>query len=483
MPTTLATYRPRAYRAGASAAGMNAALKMAKKLMELKKEYNKKKRPAKKAAPKRKNLRGRRAGTTKNAYGVPARVSRSVYTKVERKHLKKYSQKLTQKFYVTSSASYQPLSITDGTITNPDMLYSPTSLTWENASIMMFNVHNTESYWTPVTALPVPGYRTGTQLVGNAGGSPGTLAAPNSAFIWESNATSTNLQSRLSPMLQTGLAENAVGANARYTIPSSLLTGISWSLKVCNPTIQAQMISVKLVRYNDGADGILVPGTLGDDATANAELINTMCNARSWTDNQTFSTIYSKTYRMPGIRPGTRLKMQNISHNCSMSYLRTQYRKQYNANNMATLGTQAKPSFVLAEDGKFYNACFLLVSSTCIDDQYIADVSVEKGTGVAGAEYFERLPQVTTYPPVAIPATVGNGKYKAVATGAQFGIAGTVTVHHRVQSIRRAIGSETAALLQDLQAQVDDLKLEKDKPPKPKKKLLVIEDGSDSDGA
>jgi len=137
---------------------------------------------------------------------------------------------------------------------------------------------------------------------------------------------------------------------------------------VCNLIIQAQMLLVKLIRYSDGADGVLVPGQLGDDATEVGSFVNIMCNVCAWTDPQKFSTIYSWTYRLPGIRPGTRIRMQDISGKCTLSYLRSQFRKQYNANEMATLGTQAKLIFMLADDGKFFNSCFLVVSSTCVDD-------------------------------------------------------------------------------------------------------------------
>lgn len=429
-----------------------------------KKTVAKPKGKKKTSGPKRKNLRGK----SKAKAGVP----RAVVEKTSATHRRQYPQTLAQKFWVTSAETYTPFSITDGTVTNPDMLYSPSSLSWKNASIMMFNISNTESFWVPQTALPVQGYRTGTQLQGTVAGSPGDLTATNTSFIWENNALSTNLQSRRSPFKQNGLAENAIGANANYTIPGSLLTGVSWDLKVCNPTIQAQMLSVKLVRYNDGADGNLVPGTFGTDATETGALINTLCNARAWTDPQQFSTIYSKTYRIPGIRPGTRMFMQDISHKCSMSFLRTQFRKQYNANSMATIGTQAKPTFMLAEDGKFFNACFLVVSSTCVDDQYIADVQVETATG--SPEYCERMPQLATYPPVGIPATELSGKYKTIPVGAQFGIDGSVSVFHRVAAIRRSIGGATSEALLDLQGQVDALKSSK-------RRVRIVEDGSDSD--
>lgn len=470
----LGPYRGRRARPNS---GVRTAVKYAKLAFKLKKEYDKRKKAApKKKAPPRKRPARKRPNVKSGPRSIPiARLSDSytnLYEKTTAAHRRQYPQILAQKYYVTSPESYVPFSTTDGTITNPDMLYSPSSLSWENASIMMFNISNTEAHWVPVTALPVQGYRTGTQLVGTVAGSPGDLTADNASFIWENNALSTTLQSRRSPFSQSGLAENAIGANANYTTPNSLLTGVSWNLKVCNPTIQAQMLSVKLVRYNDGADGVIKPGTFGDTATETGALINTMCNARAWTDPQQFSTIYSKTYRISGLRPGTRLRMTDISHKCSMSYLRTQFRKQYNANSMATLGTQAKPTYQVTDDGKMFNSCFLVVSSTCVDDQYIADAQVATNTAAGAPDYFERMPQLATYPPVGIPTTELSGKFKAVAVGAQFGISGTVSVFHRVQAIRRAISSTTAAAISDLQAQLDSLTLFKSCKEKDKEEVL-----------
>jgi len=108
---------------------------------------------------------------------------------------------------------------------------------------------------------------------------------------------------------------------------------------------------------------------------------------------------------------------------------------------------------------------------------------IEKGTGVAGSEYFERMPQLCTYSFVGAPATVGNGKYQTVATGAQFGIQGTVSVFHRVQAIRCAIGSATAAAFSDLQDQLSLLSLNGVAKLKSSRKSVkvLLTDGSESD--
>jgi len=156
----------------------------------------------KRAAPPRGRGRNKKRLRSKGAVAaaVKTRVPRSIYEKTTSKHLKQYPHTLAQKYYITSKEFYVSLvALTDGTVMNLDMLYSPSSLSWKNASIMMFNIHNTEVHWTPIMALPVDGFRTGTQLCGNSGGSPGILGTPNTSFIWENNAANTNLVSRQCP--------------------------------------------------------------------------------------------------------------------------------------------------------------------------------------------------------------------------------------------------------------------------------------------
>jgi len=106
--------------------------------------------------------------------------------------------------------------------------------------------------------------------------------------------------------------------------------------------------------------------------------------------------------------------------------------------------------------------------SQCIDNEYIADVQVEKGTN-----NFERMPQLATYPPKGlVPAD--DPQYKKIAGGAQHCVSGTITVSHRVQAKRRAVGSATNEALNALQKQLDELKSVKS----PKFKVVK---GSDSD--
>ena len=118
---------------------------------------------------------------------------------------------------------------------------------------------------------------------------------------------------------------------------------------------------------------------------------------------------------MNGMRAGTKLQYHNIKKQISLNYLRSQYRKTYNANSLSTMGLQAKPSFGLVDDG-FFNACYIVVSSTLVDNEYIATVEVEKSA--TNPETKETgIPQLATYPPTGLAAT----GYRTIGEGAQFG--------------------------------------------------------------
>lgn len=461
-------------RARSSSAGLNAALKIAKQLLKYKKEQAAK---HKKAPRKERSDAGKKRGPRKAPYSA-AKNTRNVtsgvhtYTKLaprtykHKQMARKFPQVLSQTYYITSPESYTDLNPgVDGTITNPDMLYSEPSVLWTNSSIHLFNISNTEKHWVPPAASGggIVGYRTGTQLT-NVPQDPdrqlGTVSTfDNDSFIFVNDPTNIKLVSVQSPFRQNGLAENAVGAYAgggsKYTLPNSSLQSLSINLKVGNPTIQDEYITLKVIRLNDG-DTTLVPGTLGANNLQRTALTQTICNSGKFTNPQQFSTIYSKRFRMCGMRAGTKLKHYTIKKNLSLNYLRSNYRKQYNANNLSTIGLDAMPSYTLSDDDSFFNGVFVVLQSNCIDDQYIATVSVETASG--NPEYTETgIPQISSYPPLGIPTSELGGKYKPVATGAQHCVSGTIQVVHRVQAKRRAIGSTTSEALNALQAKISML--------------------------
>lgn len=399
---------------------------------------------------------------------------------------KRYPQTLSQTYYITSENSYLDVGSSGnaGTITNPDAIYSTPSVKFDNASIMLFNVSVTENHWIPqgVIASQGIGYRTGiqvcpsdTSLVGPPG--YGELTDQNDSFIYRNTANSTGLTSVVCPFKQNGLAEPATDyisggstSQSSFTCPNHVLKGLNINLKVHNPLIAPQYITIKVVRASNGEDTPLKPGQFGltqDDMHAQ---VNSLCNARSWTDPHKFKQIWHHTIRMDGMRAGTKLRHYSLKKHLSLEYLRSQYRKTYNANSMSTIGLQAKPSFGLVDDG-FFNACYIIVSSTLTDNEYIATVEVEKSA--TNPETKETgIPQLATYPPTGLAAT----GYRTIGEGAQFGISGTITVQHRVQAIRRAIGAAELSAVQQLQQQIDELKLNS----KPKRRIR-IESDSDSE--
>ncbi|AXH75041.1 MAG: putative capsid protein [Cressdnaviricota sp.] len=441
----------------------NQLIKITKAAMKLKAEYQKQKATASsKPVRKPRADAGKKRGPYK--YKKPLkRAIRGTMTSIRPREYSpkdnaRFPQKLYQTYYLTSTDSYHDLDPgVDGTITNPNMLYSKPSSEFATSSIVVLNIANTEAHWIPRQNVAQRVYRTGTQITGEVDGAVGLPSDTNDSFLWYQNATNTSLVSDKCPMKQNGLAENAVGAYAgggtEYTIPNSVLVGCILNLKVGNPLIQDILLSVKVIRRNDSTT--LAPSTFGADAVSAQANINTMTNARGWTDPNFFSTLYTKTIRLSGLKTGNKMKYVNINKTIKMNYRRSQYRKQYNADNMANIGTQAKPSYTLADDNTMYNSVYVVISATLTDETYIADVQAEvqgAGSGLPA----ERVPQIATYPPLSVG---GAGRYTEIPEGCMFKFGGTCSVFHRAEAIRRAIGGAVNDEVVSLQSQIDQLKL------------------------
>jgi hypothetical protein len=487
--STLSTYRRPTQRARGTARQI---FKIVKQAAKFKKEFDK-------ATVRRKKGPGRPKGKAATARGRGSyrNVTRGIhtYSKLPYKSYKytdlvrKFPQVLSQTYYITSPETYTELNPgIDGTLTNPDMLYSEPSIQWTNSSIHMFNVHNTEKHWLPTRGVENAGYRTGTQLT-NVPADPerqlGTVSTfINDSFIFVNDPISTKLVSVQCPFKQNGLAENAVGSYAggstAYTIPNSALMSLNINLKIGNPTIQDEYITLKVIRLNDG-DTTLEPGTLGIDNAQRVALTQTICNSGKFTNPQQFSTIHSERHRVRGLRAGTKMTYLKIKKELNLNYLRSNYRKQYNANNLTTIGLDAQPSYVISDDDTFFNGVFIVLQSQCIDNEYIATVNVETASG--NPEYTETgIPQIATYPPIGIPTSELGGKYKTIAAGAQHCVSGTIQVFHRVTAKRRAVGSTTQEALnafqdkvKSLESQLESIQL------KSKPKKVKVETESDSD--
>ena len=474
MPGQLGNYR--GPRGRGNQAAVNAAFKLAKEAVKMGKKYAEgKPKPARKPRADKGKKRGPRArargktyGTGRLKAGVAATYTNIIPYEKADKMKKMFPETIYQKYYVTSQDAYIDLNPgVNGTITNTDLIYSTPPSSWENASIMIFNIHNTEAQGLPQSDTGNTGYRSGNQLVGAAkeGETYGTDTNLNDAFIWQSNATSTNIGSRISPFYQSAIPETALDA---YTLlqtgntgvprlANSVLKSVEWDFHIHNPGISRVRMGLKLVKYDNGAASPLQPGSLGPTVLEGGELLNSLCNHAVRTDNTKFKTLYTKSWIMEGLKLNGKLKTYHIKGKKTLNFLRSQYRRQWNANNIATLGTQSTTSLTLADDFSFFNSTFLVLSCSAIDDRYIASVTVEKGTPGGGApEYFENMPQVTQGFPVGIPASVEAGKYDTIGP-CQFAIGGSVKIFRGVRDLKRVISGSVATELNALKSQVADM--------------------------
>ena len=302
--------------------------------------YNKKPKAGSKPGMKRGPYKTKKVIIGKGRKGGATSVKRRAKGPVPSAKLsamkKRYPQTLSQTYYLTSESSYLAVgsSGNQGTITNPDSIYSTPSVKFDNASIMLFNVSVTENHWTPQGVISTQGlgYRTGIQIcpADDLPGPPGfgELTDQNDSFIYRNNATSTRLVSASCPFKQNGLAEPATDfingsgpSQSSFTCPNNVLKSVDINIKVHNPLIAPQYLTIKLVRASNGEETPLKPGQFGltqDDANAQ---VNSLCNARDWTDPHKFKQVWKHTIRMDGMRSGTKLKYHSIKKSITLNYL------------------------------------------------------------------------------------------------------------------------------------------------------------------
>ena len=115
------------------------------------------------------------------------------------------------------------------------------------------------------------------------------------------------------------------------TLPNSSLQSLNINLKVGNPTVQDEYVTLKVIRLNDG-DTTLEPGALGADSAQRTTWTQTICNSGKFTNPQEFSAIYSKRFRMAGfLKAGSKTQILFTKKEVSLHYSQSNYRKQYNA--------------------------------------------------------------------------------------------------------------------------------------------------------
>lgn len=396
--------------------------------------------------------RSKRAGKTK--------YSRGKYANKVHKWEHRYPQIIKQKYWLTNPNNYMTIAAPNappgqvqGTVINATGLYSTDALTDDSASVVVLCLNNTEAHWSPDTNPAAP-YRTGIQLCGTTGhlGTDAVAASPNDSFIWTQNPTNDDLISKQSPMYQSGLSETAVDVSVAssatpYTIPNTVLKSTSVDLTVWNPYIRGQTFSIKLIRANTNV--AVRSGTFGEAIFYAAKNIRIMTNSQSFTNDQEFSTLWTHTFQMPGLRNGTALKKYKIKKSFNLEFLRSQYRKVFPAESttLNKLAMQAEPSF--AFDPGFFNGCYFVLSSKLNTDDVIADVTQPLAPATTGSIQF---PQIT----LPFPGIAGQG-FTQLPRGAQFAYSGVVHVEHRVQSIRRHLPLTTLLAISPLELRLKAL--------------------------
>lgn len=419
-------------------------------------------------APKKTTRVDNLASRSIRAGYAPKKRGRHSHSKYEQR----YPQLIKQKYWLTSHLNYKPIVAPDGsigqlqgTVINATGLYSADSLSDDSASVVVLSLNNTEQHWDPNrtnTGQSGP-YRTGIQICGAiAPGQPVSLEAKNAfgtayndAFIWEQNTTNTDLTSLSCPFFQSGCSETAVDYSVQptgqpYVISNSVLKSTSLDIDVWNPILQPQTMNIKLIRNNTNV--AVRSGNWGKDQTECIQNSKTAVNSQKFTNPQEYSTIWTHTFKMPGLRAGTPLRKYHIKKHFNLDFLRSQYRKVFAANSVSLtkLAMQAESSF--AYDPGFFNGCYFVLSSTLDSDTHIAQVQQALTTGGNATGDYVRFPQLRTGAVGSIANTpTGPTGFEPNPKGALFGYSGMVHVDHRVQSIRRHLPLTTFLAISPLE--------------------------------
>lgn len=165
-----------------------------------------------------------------------------------------------------------------------------------------------------------------------------------------------------------------------------------------------------------------------------------------------FSTLWTHTFRMPGLRSGTPLKKYKIKKSFSLEYLRSAYRKVFPAesSSLTKLAMQAEPSY--AYDPGFFNGCYFVLSSKLNTDDHIADVTQAlPAAGGGDSQGSVAFPQIRDQMGTGITDPTG---FQQLPRGAAFAYSGMLYVEHRVQSIRRHLPLTTFMAINPLEERI-----------------------------
>lgn len=285
--------------------------------------------------------------------------------------------------------------------------------------------------------------------------------------LWEQNSTNTALETVQIPMQVNRFPVSAyssrwmqpsTGEGHKFEMPSSVITGINLNLVFkAGGQPFPQILSVKIVRCNlpvafrsgewDSADGV-VPA---------AVIQRELCNRGNFTSRLAFDTVWTKSIKLGACKANTKIPTVRLKKFIKCQYLRSTIRRVSTAGDQATLGSQALPSTYQSQDG-YFNNLYVVISSKCVDDQYVATITRDVADAGLGDNQNtrEELGTLSAIPPAQINAA--GAAVNKLSCFFRYG--GTMSVYRRVKESDSGINgglNQTLANVQTLQDQIHEL--------------------------
>jgi hypothetical protein len=278
--------------------------------------------------------------------------------KKKRNHNKNYPHSVFQKITFCDSANFDT---TNKLIKYRDYLISTNSVGANCLSLVHVNLAEMNALWANADI--------GNELI------------PDSVnLVSQNNATNTAMvnQPTIITHNRIPLSNNTNDSSSTYHTPNHIVSGIDINMNFTNPQMVGQWLTIKLCRLN-------LPEPQPPTLTARDEY--ELFNKQTITDSRYFETIYQHSvYMQPNsVLNKGRNRIYKINKKIICDYLKSSTRKTsgYESSDVK-LGEMVSPDFKTDNTGNFYNNLHIVISSKCVDDNYIQHQDVTQGLNVAG---------------------------------------------------------------------------------------------------
>lgn len=393
---------------------------------------------------------------TKGKKGWKGKLTVPYNKKKTRQYNKKLPHSIMQRYFLCPSGNLDSNNV----LSFPqDMFTSNPSVDAKHMSSVVLKLSVCENHLNPHN------YNIGKQLVPY---SMGEYVGANT-MVWENNADNTALQTvqipyQVNKFPVSGYASrwmkpSGTDATVDFEMPSSVITGVNLNLvfKAGGQPFD-QTLCVKVVRCN--LPVAFKPGEWASaDGVVPAEVIQReLTNRGNFTSRLAFDTIWTKSILLRGIKGGNqKIPTIRLKKFIKTQYLRSTIRRVSTAGDQATLGSQALPNSYESQDG-YFNNLYVVISSKCVDDQYVATITRDIADAGLGDNQYTREEMGTL---AAIPPKQTNGVGLAVnKLSCFFRYGGQFSVYRRVKEADTGITgglNQTAANVQSLQDQINEL--------------------------